>query len=853
MTRSNNDGKPLQRSLLMTDITERTQVERNPIDALELAEGIINAIPDVLFEVDRDGRYLNVWTKNPELLAAPKEELLGKTVHEVLPPEQAVDALKAIMEADEKGVSYGNVIGIPQQDGEHLWFEHSLAKKRGEQPSEDTFLVLSRDITERKQVEHALGEVRTRLLSVVQAIPDMVWLKDLDGIFLFCNQAFEQAVGQREAEIIGGTDYDLFEPGEAACCRETDRAAMAAGRLCIDEEWITHRCTGQRVLLETRKVPVFDADGRMTGVLGVGCDITERRRMEESLAAREREFRTLVENSPDMVARYDRDLRRLYVNPAFAAVLAGGDTTALLGKTPSESPGGSYVAIYEQNMREVFETANGREFELTWKNRSGLELCHLVRMTPEFAEDGSVESVLIVGRDITELSASRQKIHQMAFYDPLTSLPNRALFNDRLRQMIADASWHGQMAGVMLIDMDQFKAVNDTMGHSVGDELLREAAARLSACVRSYDTVARLGGDEFAILLPEIRHVDDLARIADKVLGKFGDHFLLDGREVFMSCSIGIAVYPDDSSDADDLVRYADSAMYLAKRSGRNNFRYYSKDLTASAKERLTLESELRRAAERMELELHYQPKVSLSDGMMIGSEALLRWCHPRLGMVPPTQFIQIAEDTGLIVDLGQWVLREACRMAAKWNAEGKPPHKVAINLSAKQFQSQNLAGAVADILNDTDCRPEWIELEITESLLLDDNGKTLDTLSAFRSMGVSIAIDDFGTGYSALSYLTRFPIDTLKIDRSFIQSVITDHYGAELVKAILSIARSLGQEVVAEGVETVEQAAFLAAHGCQLAQGFLYSKPLPEAELASLPQHFHVSHSAAMMAKPEC
>ncbi|EPC00651.1 hypothetical protein L861_12725 [Litchfieldella anticariensis FP35 = DSM 16096] len=839
MTRSNDNDRPLQRSAEMADLTECKYRERDLREALELVEGIINAIPDVLFEVDRDGTYLNVWTKNPDMLAAPKEELLGRTVHEVLPPEQAVDALKAIAEADEKGVTYGNIFSIPLPDGECLWFEHSLAKKPGSTPSADTFLVLSRDITERKQVEHALDETRTRLLSVVQAIPDMVWLKDVEGIFLFCNQAFAQAVGKREAEVVGGTDYDLFEPEEAACCRESDRAAMEAGRLCLDEEWITHHLTGQPVLLETRKVPVFNAHGRMTGVLGVGCDITERKRMQSALAAREREFRTLVEHSPDMVARYDRDLRRLYVNPAFAATLVGDDMAALLGKTPSECPGGSYASIYEQNMSEVFETAKGREFEMTWKDRSGRELCHLVRMTPEFAEDGSVESVLMVGRDITELSDSRQKIHRMAFYDSLTSLPNRALFNDRLQQMIVDASWHGQMAGVMLIDMDQFKAVNDTMGHAVGDELLREAAARLSACVRSYDTVARFGGDEFAILLPEVRHGDDLARIADKILGKFEECFLLDGREVFVSCSIGIAVYPDDSSDAGDLVKYADAAMYFAKRSGRNNFRYYSKDLTASAKQRLTLESELRRAAERMELELHYQPKVSLDDGAMVGSEALLRWCHPRLGMVPPTQFIQIAEDTGLIVDLGQWVLREACRTAAKWNAAGMAPHKVAINLSARQFQSQNLAGVVADILNDTACRPEWIELEITESLLLDDNGKTLDALSELRSMGVSIAIDDFGTGYSALSYLARFPIDTLKIDRSFIQSVITDHYGAELVKAILSIARSLGQQVVAEGVETIEQAAFLAAHGCQLAQGFLYSKPMPEAEIAALPRNF--------------
>jgi EAL domain-containing protein (putative c-di-GMP-specific phosphodiesterase class I) len=336
-----------------------------------------------------------------------------------------------------------------------------------------------------------------------------------------------------------------------------------------------------------------------------------------------------------------------------------------------------------------------------------------------------------------------------------------------------------------------------------------------------------------------VRTGSDLGRIASKILEAFDERFLLSGKEVFVSCSIGIALYPDDSMEPGDLVKYADSAMYLAKRSGRNNFRFYSRELTTTARERLMLESELRRAAERNELELHYQPKVLLHDGTIVGSEALLRWRHPQRGMVSPDQFIGIAEDTGMIVDIGKWVLREACRAAAEWNGEGRPLHKVAINLSARQFQSPDLVSAVAAILDETACRPEWIELEITESVLLDEDGKTLGMLSDLRSKGISIAIDDFGTGYSALNYLARFPIDTLKIDKSFIQRVATDNYRAELVKAILSIARSLKQEVVAEGVETLEQAAFLQAHGCRLVQGFLYSKPLPKAEIQQLPRRF--------------
>jgi diguanylate cyclase (GGDEF)-like protein/PAS domain S-box-containing protein len=565
-------------------------------------------------------------------------------------------------------------------------------------------------------------------------------------------------------------------------------------------------------------------------------DITERKLLEAALISREQETRTLIQNTPDTIARYNRDCRRTFVNNAFGKIVEGGDTL-LLGATPSEYPGGPDAAMYEAKINEVFATGQGTDFELYSQDRNGKEICSHVRLTAERDVSGEVISVLAVGRDITELNASRRKIHQMVFYDSLTSLPNRALFNDRLRQLLKDASWHGQMAGVMLLDLDRFKVINDTLGHPAGDELLRETAGRLKNCVRSYDTTARLGGDEFAILLSDIRTGDDLGRIANKILEAFDEPFILEGKEVFISSSVGISVYPDDSSDADDLIKQADSAMYFAKRSGRNNFRFYSRDLTASSSESLMLESELRRAVERKELELYYQPKIWLTDGALIGSEALLRWNNPQRGLVSPDQFISIAEDSGLIVGIGEWVLHEACRTARNWNGANKPLHKVAINLSARQFQSNDLLKTVTDALEETGCYPEWIELEITESLLLDEHNGVLETLEAFRSMGITIAIDDFGTGYSALSYLACYPIDTLKIDRSFIHTVTTDNFRAELVKAIISVAKSLGQHVVAEGVETEEQVAFLRAHGCQIAQGYLYSKPVAKSTFELLPQ----------------
>jgi diguanylate cyclase (GGDEF)-like protein len=560
-------------------------------------------------------------------------------------------------------------------------------------------------------------------------------------------------------------------------------------------------------------------------------DITERKRREEQLRVREYESRTMIENTPDNISRYSRDGLRIFANPAFGSMVEGG-VAALLGKKPTESPGGANAVAYEAKIAEVFATGKNAEFDLRWQGRDGREICSHIRLIAERDRFGGIGTVLAVGRDITDI---RQKIHQMAFYDPLTSLSNRYSFNERLKDIQQNASKREGQAVMMLLDLDRFKAINDTMGHPAGDQLLREAAIRLKGCVRDGDMVARLGGDEFAILLPEMPSDTDLGRFAEQILETFRKPFVLESKEVFVSVSIGIAVYPDDGSNADDLVKHADSAMYLAKRSGRNDYRFYSKELTVQASERFAVETTLRRAVERKELELYFQPKINLADGALIGSEALVRWNHPKLGLVPPDQFIGIAEDSGLIMGIGEWVLREACHIAREWNAPDMPLHRVAINLSARQFQSGDLAKTVNRILEETDCLPEWIELEITESMLLDEQGGVLETLNQLQTLGIAIAIDDFGTGYSSLSYLARYPINTLKIDRIFVTDIAVDPHRAELVKAIIAIARNLKLTVVAEGVDTKEQAANLRQMGCQIAQGYLYSKPLPKATFQPL------------------
>lgn len=689
------------------DITDRKHTESELQKALAFAQGVIDAFPDLLFETDREGRYLNIWTRNPELLAASREALLGRTLREVLSPESVAVTEIAFAEAERKGVSLGHVISVMTPLGLR-WFELSVSQMRTSADAQPHFITVSRDVTQRLQ-------------------------------------------------------------------------------------------------------------------------------LQQELTLREREYRTLVENSPDVIARFDRQFGCRYANPVLLQAVGRLETGAL-GCSPHALWGQEAGAKLTQHLAQVVGSKVPVELELQWPDVLGRSVCSLVSLTPELDDDASVCSVLLVGRDISELKAYQDKVHQMAFYDALTGMPNRVLFHDRLAQMLKDAVYHRCQAGVMVVDLDRFKQINDTMGHAAGDALLKEVALRLRASVRSYDTVARLGGDEFGMLLPQIRAASHLARVAGKVKAAFNQSFWLEGQEIFVSCSVGIAVYPTDSEAAEELLKYADSAMYSAKRSGRNNFRFYSRDLTEHAQRRLTLEFDLRRALQRGELALHYQPKVLLESGATVGCEALLRWTHPRLGMVSPELFIPVAEDSGLIHELGAWVLHESCRTAVAWNAGATQPRKVAVNLSVRQILSSGLVAQVQEIVSETGCRPQWLEFEITESLLLDEDGIAIKALQALRDMGATVAIDDFGTGYSALSYLARFPIDTLKIDKSFIHSASTDHFKAELIKAILSIARCLNQEVVAEGVETREQADFLAAQGCQLAQGFLFSKAVPREQLLGMP-----------------
>jgi len=450
--------------------------------------------------------------------------------------------------------------------------------------------------------------------------------------------------------------------------------------------------------------------------------------------------------------------------------------------------------------------------------------------------DGRIVGAVLVFRDISQVMALSMKMRHQAEHDALTNLPNRMLLHDRVEQAIALARRRGTQAAVLFLDLDRFKYINDSMGHAVGDKLLQAVASRLSACVRNSDTVSRQGGDEFVIVLAEDRHAEDASLAAEKILAALAVPHLIDGHQLHASASIGISVYPGDGADAQSLIKNADTAMYHAKERGRDNYQFFREDMNARAVERQRIESHLRRALERREFALYYQPKVDLRTRQITGVEALLRWWHPEWGLISPVRFITIAEDCGLIVPIGRWVMEEACAQAVRWLKAGLAPVSIAVNVSALEFSSRNFLDQTRAILTASGADPRYLQLELTESVLMRDVISSAALLEELKTMGVQIAVDDFGTGYSSLSYLSRFPIDVLKIDQSFVQAIgLGSGHDGIIVSAVIGMGNNLHHRVVAEGVEQTAQLNFLQAQQCGEAQGFLFSKPLSADEMGSL------------------
>jgi diguanylate cyclase (GGDEF)-like protein/PAS domain S-box-containing protein len=665
-----------------------------------------------------------------------------------------------------------------------------------------------------------------QLAQVLRHINEAVVSMDLAGFITGWNTGAERLFGYNTAEVMGRNVLFLYADEDEEDGRFEDAFLERGGR---EMEVRRRKKNGEVFWARLQLSQLKDNEDKPTGLIGFFSDITEHREAAEQLRMHSRIF----ERSEEAIMITDAQIGIVSVNPAFTRI-TGYDAAEVVGEKPTKLRSGRHDKAFYQEMWARLLDAGYWQGEVWDRRKDGEIYPTWLSIGTVSNAAGEISHYFSIFSDITDRKRAEGRVHHLAYFDALTGLPNREQFSRLSDQALTTSRRKQGFGAVLFIDLNRFKPINDSLGHEVGDKVLKETANRLRACLRGADVVCRLGGDEFAVGLFEIASRDHAANVAQKLLATFDNPIVVDGRELKLGAAIGVSIYPEDGVDTETLLRQADIAMYRAKQTGPDGMAFFSEDMNQRAIDRLNLEAGLRRAIERNELLLYYQPKVRIADGAIIGAEALVRWRHQERGLVPPGEFIPVAEESGLIVHISNWVLEEAGRQIRQWMNDGFPAMHIAVNLSARDFSS-GLPARVQRLLQRHGIGAEWLELEITEGMLMHHTDSVIGMMDEITEMGIALSLDDFGTGYSSLSYLKRFPIDTLKIDRSFVISIPGDADDCAIAGAIVSMSKQLKHNVIAEGVETTDQLAFLKSLGCDEIQGYLFSPPVPAEKFAAM------------------
>jgi diguanylate cyclase (GGDEF)-like protein/PAS domain S-box-containing protein len=817
------------------EITDRKNSEKALFDARDQLQILLDAMPGIVSWISSDLCYLGVNRHLAQTFKLPPEEFVGKKVGFLGVSPEFVKFIETFFTNSTQEEYCETTAHI---DGQAI---HYLVVAQKYDCGRAAFTI-GIDVTQRKKAEKLLKDKETLLQLVLDNIPQHIFWKDTNSVFLGCNRNWAEAaqIGS-PAAVIGKTDFDLLDDQRAAeKYREQDRRIMASGKAELHMvETKQKTAEGEDATwLDVNKIPIHDSDGKVIGILSTVEDITPRMKSQEALRQAEAKYRNIFENAVEGIfqSTSDPDGHYISANPALARIYGYDCPDDLMIAVTSIR----HQIYVDPNRRTGFIEELERsgviyEFKAQVYRRDGTKIWISENAVAVRDNEGKLLYFEGIVEDITERLEAEERIRYQASHDLLTDLPNRKLFNQRLSEAIERAKAENGMLAVMFLDLDRFKTINSSLGHGAGDRLLQHVAQRLRFCLDESTTLARWGGDEFTLLLPCVTCTSDAVEVSERILAQLKPAFMIDHCTLHTSCSIGIAIYPYDGEDGITLIKNADAAMFSAKEQGRNNSQIYTRSMNMDATSLLELENGLHTALEEGEFVLFYQPKVNPDTATIVGIEALIRWQHPELGLIPPNIFVPLAEENGFIVPLAEWVLRSACRQNKIWQDQGIAKMRVAVNISARQFLQPTLVQTVAKILAETGLEAQYLELEITESLAMQDVYLTRTILDELYKMGVYISIDDFGTGHSSLSSIKNFPVHSLKVDQSFVRDLPDNMHSRAIIAAIVALAQGLNLKVVVEGVETEEQFNYLQSLGCEEIQGHLFSRPIKAQDLVKL------------------